>query len=125
MKQDLSQSITEMPTFLTHKISRQNQQILYALMGFLVSGAVPDKFISAPRITALGKKLLTSNNHTTKTQHSPTYAEKPGGMCWWKKVSSLGEGGRRWGRDPDPTMLLRSAINLWLNSDQTQTFAVN
>lgn len=45
-----------MPIFLTYKIPRQNQQILNALMGFLVSGAVLDKFISGPRITALRKK---------------------------------------------------------------------
>lgn len=61
IKKDLSQSITKIPIFLTHKIPRQNQHILNALMGFLVSGAVLDKFISAPRITALGNKMLTSN----------------------------------------------------------------
>lgn len=61
---DLSQSITEMPTFIAHKIPRQNQQILKALKGFLVSGAVPDKFISAPKITELGKKLVTRNTYS-------------------------------------------------------------
>lgn len=64
MKQNLSQSITEMPTSITHTIPRQNQQILKALKGVLVSGAVPDKFISAPRVTVLGKKMLTSNTYS-------------------------------------------------------------
>lgn len=57
----LSQAITEMPVFLTNRISGQNQQILNALMGFLASGAVPDKFISVPRATGVGKKKLTNN----------------------------------------------------------------
>lgn len=51
MKGHLSQSITEMPIFITHKIPRQNQQTLKALKGVLFSGAAPDRFISAPRIS--------------------------------------------------------------------------
>lgn len=51
MKEHLSQSITEMPIFITHKIPRQNQQTLKALKGVLFSEAAPDRFISAPRIS--------------------------------------------------------------------------
>lgn len=63
IKQDFSQSITEIPSFTTHKIPRQIQEILKGLQSFLVSGATPDKFISAARITALGKKALISNTY--------------------------------------------------------------
>lgn len=85
-KQDLSQSITEMPTSIAHKISRQNQQILKALKGFLVAGAVPDKFISAPTITVLGKKMQTGN---TYSRHENAALSNPDGERYrlWERVA--------------------------------------
>lgn len=88
-KQGLSQSITEMPTSITHKIPRQNQQILRALKGVLVAGTVPDKFISAPRLTVLGKKMLTSNTYTCRENAALSNAAGER-YCPWEGVAHGG-----------------------------------
>lgn len=130
MKQDLSQSITETPTFITHKIPRQNQQILKALKGFLVSGAVPGKFISAPRITEMGKKMLTSNVYSC--QEKAARSNLGCGTRWDVQVGKGTVSGRGRQKVGDPLRphcaakgktlhIWQSAISPWSKSDQTQT----
>lgn len=117
-----------MPTFITHKIPRQNQQILKALKGFLVSGAVPGKFISAPRITALGKKMLTSNTYSC---HENAALSNPDcGTRWDVQAENSTVSGKGWqkvGMRPGPFCaakgktlhIWQGAVSPWSKSDWT------
>lgn len=124
MEQDLSQSITRMTISVTHKIPRQNQQVLKVLKGYLVSGAAPDRsFLHLE--SALGKKMLTSNTYAMTLQCSLTWAVEQA-ECAGGERYRLWEGVAR--ERPRPLhvatgkmlRIWQSAVNPWSKSDRTQ-----